>query len=326
MTEFVWLIVLFLIVTSLAFVATQWSNTRTERIKRRLNHKKDDNFDSDDDEDLVFGSLTKALGGSYTEAGREALTKDLREAGYYRRSALLEFSAVRFVLVFFPLVVAGLVSLLVDQTYMLRAILVGLIVSVLGFSVPRVYLNYRGRRRTAEIERGLPVAVDLLTLAISGGQSLFSGLQRVSQELRSSFPALARELQIVQQQAELSSLNYALRQFADRVEVPEVQNLTLILTQSDRLGTDTATALLEFSTNYRMNLRQRAEAQANRASFWMLFPSVLCLWVAAVILLVGPVYFDFANRRREVRDMIRGFNSDIGESTGDPAEGSTQQP
>ena len=111
--------------------------------------------------------------------------------------------------------------------------------------------------------------------------------------MRHSHPALAEELEIVRQQSVLSSLEHTLAQLAERVAVPEVRNLALLLIQSERLGADASTALLEFSNNQRVNLRQSAEATANRASFWMLFPSVCCLWVAAAIVLIGPMVARF---------------------------------
>ena len=35
-------------------------------------------------------------------------------------------------------------------------------------------------------------------------------------------------------------------------------------------------------------MRQRAEAQANRTNFYMLFPTVLCLLLASGIIAAGP--------------------------------------
>ena len=60
------------------------------------------------------------------------------------------------------------------------------------------------------------------------------------------------------------------------------------LTQAEELGTNTSSALLELSGSIRTTLRQDAEAQANRTSFWMLFPTTVCLYVAAAIMLMGP--------------------------------------
>src|SRR5207253_797205 len=109
---------------------------------------------------------------------------------------------------------------------------------------------------------------------------------------------LAEELGIVRQQAELRTLQSALQQFAERVQVPEVRNLTMILIQSERLGTDAGTTLLEYANNLRTNARQRADAKANKTMFWMLFPTLLCLWIPAGIVLIGPAVLEFQYYRK----------------------------
>src|SRR5207244_4306325 len=157
----------------------------------------------------------------------------------------------------------------------------------------RLYIQMRGRRRAAQIERGLPTAVDLLVLALTAGLNLYTALQRVAAELRSSFPALAEELDITRRQAALRSLDHSLNQLADRVRLPEVRNLAIIMGQSERMGSDTTPVLLETSNTLRTSLRQRAETQANRTSLWMLFPTVACFLVAAGLVLVGPIFLEF---------------------------------
>ncbi|MCI0356243.1 MAG: type II secretion system F family protein [Acidobacteria bacterium] len=265
-------------------------------------------LDDDEDDELVLGSLTPALAGQspVTNGRRAAIEQELREAGFYRRTALMEYAAIRAALVMVPIIGAGLLALLVKEKEDMPSVLIGgAILAVLGYSLPRLYLNYLGRVRTHQIERGLPVAVDLLALGVSGGQNILSALQRVTKEIRYAYPILADELEIVRAQASLNTLPHAMRQFADRVRVPEVGTLAVLLGQAERLGADVNSGLLEFSNNFRVNLRQRAEAQANRASFWMLFPAILCLWIPALIVLMGPLWFELKHRYAEVPSMLR---------------------
>jgi tight adherence protein C len=168
--------------------------------------------------------------------------------------------------------------------------------------LPRYYINARAKYRARQIERGLPITLDLVNLGLSAGQTIFSALNTVVGKIAKPFPVLAREMKIVVEQAELSNLPLALQHFADRTNVPDVRNLAMVLAQTDRLGTDISGGLLEFSNNLRTNMRHRAEAQANRANFWMLIPTVCCLWVAAALMLVMPVYYDFMKRREDVHD------------------------
>jgi hypothetical protein len=97
----------------------------------------------------------------------------------------------------------------------------------------------------------------------------------------------------------------ALEQWSDRSGVPEVQNVSVAVSQADRLGVNVADALMELSTNFRTGMRQKADAAANRASVWMLFPTIACLWIPAALVLAAPVFFEFQDRRVKTREAIR---------------------
>jgi tight adherence protein C len=252
-----------------------------------------------------------------SRTGLDDLQKSLRNAGFYRATALVSYRALRSAMVLLPLVAGAVLAVLAPARHVSAVLLTAAALAVLGYSLPRVYVALRARKRSRQIELGLPFAIDLLTLALSAGQTILGALQQVAGELRHSHPALAEELEIVRQQSAISSLEHTLAQLADRVAVPEVRNLALLLIQSERLGADASTALLEFSNNQRVNLRQHAEASANRASFWMLFPSVCCLWVAAAIMLIGPIYFEFWNQRKISAELISKSKLDINKANTD---------
>lgn len=269
---------------------------------------------------MILGGLTPVLAehSPIMADKRPTIQQELRQAGFYHRSALLEYQAIRAVLVILPLLGAGILALLAVRDDIPRIAICGVMLAGLGFSLPRLYVNYLGRRRAREIERGLPVAVDLLNLGMSGGQNVHAALASVAREVRHSFPMLADELQIVHDQAGLARLNLALQHFADRTGHADVRHLAMVLTQTERLGTDVSTGLLEYANNLRTNMRHRAEAQANRASFWMLFPTIICLWLPATVVLFAPVYHEFGHRRAEFRDAL-GQGKNIIESVDRPA-------
>jgi pilus assembly protein TadC len=203
-----------------------------------------------------------------------------------------------------PLFIAAIMALLAEAESIDGILLGGVMLSGLGYSLPRLHLLIRSRMRARQIERGLPIAIDLLTLCLSAGQNLLTALNQVSRELRYGNTALAQELGIAARQAELHSLGQAMKQWSERVNVPDVTNVALLVVQSERLGTDAATTLGELATNFRLTMRQRAEARANRASFWMLFPSVFCFWVSAAIILTGPPYLEFLQHRQRSADIF----------------------
>jgi tight adherence protein C len=295
MNEFMQLGTIFAVVAGLVFPVVFLLLRARQRRDGRLTQEADDSKP-----DLMFGALTPALSEQIQvgEAARPELQKDLRSAGFYRPTALMEYAAVRAVFVFAPLVMTFVVALAVPTEQMGTVLLWGAVAVGLGFSLPRVYVSWRARVRSRQIERGLPLAIDLLTLSLTAGQNLLAALHDVAHELRFTFPDLAQDLAIAHQQAELHSLEHAMTQWSERAHLPEVTNLSLLLIQSERLGTGAASTLIEFSAFLRTSMRQRAEAQANRTSFWMLFPSVFCFWVASAIILIGPAYVEFAQQRQ----------------------------
>ncbi|HZZ79960.1 MAG TPA: type II secretion system F family protein [Gemmataceae bacterium] len=296
-----WIILgcIFLVVVGITLAIVRIATGSGRRIDDRLAQAQ---AQPEYDDRLLLGELTEPLATltSPRDDKREALTQELREAGYYRSTALMEYAALRAMLVGFPIIVSVLLAVLVDVSMVPTVIIAGLVVAVLGYSVPRLYVNYRARERSGQIERGLPVAVDLLSLCLTGGQNLLGALGRVSRDLETSYPVLAQELRIVHKHAEMVGLEMALRHFAARTGVQEAKNLSVILTHSERLGSDIATSLLEFAGSFRQTLRQRAEAQANRASFWMLFPTILCLLLPALVLFNAPLVYEFGRAKRQI--------------------------
>src|SRR5262249_59928044 len=141
--------------------------------------------------------------------------------------------------------------------------------------LPRMYVMLKARSRSAEIERGLPVFADMLSIALLAGQGLTGALKRVTTQLRNAFPRMADELELVIRQTEMLNLNVAFEQWANRSQLPDVRNLAALLGQSQRLGNDVTTGLMEYATNLRVTARQRAHAPANRASSRKLFPTTL---------------------------------------------------
>jgi pilus assembly protein TadC len=309
MAEWMWIATVFAAAFLVSFAFLQLVHMQRERARRRQSLAAAAMGDDVDDvaPELVLGGMTPTLAGQlpvFDPDKRKQLVLELQQAGFYRPTALTEFTAVRAVLVIMPLFFAGLLMLLIDQKHALLVLIGGISASALGYSLPRVYINSVARRRQREIEKGLPFAVDLLALGLLGGQNVMLALQRVCAEMRSAFPLLSSDLDIVRRQAELTSLRHALTQFADRVRVPEARNLVIILNQSQRQGTDIAPALMEFSNSFRSNLRQQADTRANQASVWLIFPSIAFLWGPAFAVLLAPVAFDFRAKRSETQLML----------------------
>lgn len=244
--------------------------------------------------------------------GRDAeqIGPELLQAGYYRPGALSTYLTIRTLLVAVPVFSAGFLAFVAPSDQVPKILLVGVILAALGFSIPRVIIGFQARARKRHIERGLPVALDLVTLGLLAGQNVQAAFRRVADDIRPSFPILADEMALTMKQADLNTFPHALDEWAARSGVAEVQTLALTLGQAERLGTDTSTSMLELAQTFRTSMRQRADGQANRAVFWMLFPTIICMWLPAAVILVSPIIFEFQQRRQQSREAMSAPDMD----------------
>lgn len=252
----------------------------------------------------LFGGANGALAGLLpsTASGRQAIQQDLWMAGYSQPIAVNNFLVIRNLFTIVP-IVAGLASALTAEDTRLSLdwlgldyrpplglafAALGLIFGLLGYSIPRLVLRSLAGARRERIERGMPALLDTLALTLSSGGGLAESLRRSGESIRRGHVDLSNEVRTVSRQADLHSLDLSLKQWKNRIPISEVSSLVFLLTSTDRYGSSVTEGLHELSTNYRVTARQRAEATANRTSFYMLFPTVLCLLIAAGLMLIGP--------------------------------------
>ena len=244
-----------------------------------------------DGSDYAFGAaLTPFLAGALPDSKdrKIELKQDLIRAGYYQPHAFENIQAIRWIFLTVPLLLLCVMVNVLPQRLELWAIGTMLAVAILGWALPKLYIASQAADRRSEIERSLPDVLDMLNMCVSQGMTLITALKRVTSELRLVFPALSQELQIVAEQAELGTLEQALTNFSRRVDAPDVHSFTSLLIQTERMGTSVSVALGDYAENMRESLRQRADEKANKATFQLLFPTVLFLMPAVYIFLLGP--------------------------------------
>ncbi len=255
----------------------------------------------------VLGPFTPLIAGVLptTTAGGLAIQQDLLRAGFFEPVALVNFLAIRSLTTYIPLLTGLILAIFVEGPILLAFVVIALVGGLLGYLLPRVILSIMADQRTEEIRRGLPLLMDTLGLSLSTGASLPAGLLRSGHAIRRGNPELSREVSVVIAQGEMRSLSYSLDRWKDRQPIPELGSFVYLLGQSDRLGTDITPGLWELSASLQVNARQRAEAAANRANFYMIFPTVLCLLVAAGLILIGPGIVKLNDLRHEVNREIQ---------------------
>src|SRR5262245_19475287 len=124
MQEGMGLAILFLFVSGLTFLVMTRAARRRERTEERLGRSGAET----ETESTLLGELTPALAeqSSMSATAQADLQKELREAGYYRPTALMEYAAARMVLLFVPLAAGIVLSLLVPRERMPLMVVLGL--------------------------------------------------------------------------------------------------------------------------------------------------------------------------------------------------------
>jgi tight adherence protein C len=160
---------------------------------------------------------------------------------------------------------------------------------VLGYFLPSLFLSHLVQTRQKKIKEGLPDALDLMVVCVEAGQGLNAALKRVSDDLQLSNPILAWEMSMVN--LEISAgleREVALRNLAERTGVDDVASLTSMLIQADRFGTSLAQSLKVQSETLRTTRRQRLEELAAKTPVKLVFPLLLFIFPALIVVIIGP--------------------------------------
>jgi tight adherence protein C len=165
--------------------------------------------------------------------------------------------------------------------------------ALLGFFLPDVWLAQRPETRQEAIRRDLPEALDLLAIAVGAGMGLEQAVELVADRL--SGP-LGDELHRVLREVQLgASRRDALMHLRERTDVSELSAFVLALLQADSLGSPLAEVLRVEAVQMRMLRRQRAREYAAKVPVKLLFPLLLCIFPALIIVVIGPAIVSIIN-------------------------------
>ena len=244
----------------------------------------------------AFGALTPALASQIPESQKEKkeFGQMLRQAGMYSPTARSSVYAFRFLLMVFPLIVAGILAVAEPQ-FTWRYLIAGGVCAMVLSIIPRLYVWVAKRRRLRQINEGLSDMLDMLSMCLGGGMPLAASLDHVSKNIAPSYPALAEELQIMKKQTEVHSLRMALSEWANRLDTPEVRQVATILTRGDFLGSSLSGSLRDQADHFRTTRKQLATLRANRTPVLLTFPLMFCFAPAVLILLMSPAFLQLSD-------------------------------
>lgn len=166
------------------------------------------------------------------------------------------------------------------------ALIWGILGAALGFMAPDIFIAKAAEDRQDKIRKSLPETLDLLAIAVGAGMGLEAAvslvIQRLPGPLGDEFHRLLQELALGVSRREAFT---ALR---ERTEVDELSTFALIITQADALGTPLTQVLRSQAAEMRAIRRQRAREQGAKTPVALLFPLLLGIFPALMLVVIGP--------------------------------------
>ncbi len=230
--------------------------------------------------DLVAHRLGRFPG----TAARERCQRQLALAGLDFTLRVEQFLAGRMVAGALGAALAIVSAMLVDIAWLPA----GGAGALLGAILPVAAVRDRIARRRALTLRQLAFTLDLIALAVEGGLHLPAAIAQAVE--RGPAGPLRDELERALRDVKAGrARNEALRQVAERLDLPAVTSMVATLRGAERQGADLAPTLRAQAEQRRSERFLRAEKQASEAPVKMLLPLVVFIFPGTFAILLFPV-------------------------------------
>jgi len=226
------------------------------------------------------------------ESQIKIIQQKLAHAGYRNKELAVLIIGARAIL---PVVIGGTLGLLIYVVQLwpdwgpMTRLFVFAIGVFLSYKGPELYLSNQATKRTKEIQKGLPDALDLLVICAEAGLTVDAAFNRVAKELGRAYPELGDEFALTA--IELSFLNerkMAFNNLAYRVNLEAVKGVVTTMIQTERYGTPLASALRVLSAEFRNERMMRAEEKAARLPAIMTVPLIVFILPTLFVVILGP--------------------------------------
>ena len=166
----------------------------------------------------------------------------------------------------------------------------GLAFGGIGFVAPGMVVSMRGRQRKEEIKAQLPDALDLLAVSVEAGLAFDGAVATLTEHMEG---ALAEEFSHTLGEMRIGESRHdALKKLAERAATPEVASFCRSIIQADQLGISLGRILRVQAADSRLKRQAAAEEKAMKSPIKMLFPTVLFIFPAMFIVILGPAFLN----------------------------------
>lgn len=213
----------------------------------------------------------------------------LIQAGFRSPNAVFLFFALKALLAVLLPVIIFLVAPIFTMITSQQVIMLAVFVMTIGVFGPNMGVSHLHKKRQDFIRKGFPDSLDLLVVCIEAGLSFDMAFRRIAEELQLPHPILAEEFSVVNGEINAGiDRTRALKNFANRTGVREIQGFVALLSQSIKLGTSIAETLRIYSEDFRDKRMQAAEEMAAKVGTKLIFPLVFCFFPSFFIVAIGP--------------------------------------
>jgi tight adherence protein C len=218
----------------------------------------------------------------------EAVSNKLMAAGMRRTSPTTIIGAKGILGLGGVLLGAVLASVAAPQ-YMFFLVL---IFGAIGALAPGMYLNTRVKSRQAAVSAELPDALDLLSVSVEAGLGFDGAVQKLTEHmdgpLIEEFEFALGGIRIGEGRSE------ALKKMSERSGSSEMASFVRAIIQADQLGISLGRILKVQAGDTRLKRQLLAEEKAMKAPIKMLFPTVIFIFPAMFLVVLGPAFLNLA--------------------------------
>lgn len=159
----------------------------------------------------------------------------------------------------------------------------------LGYWFPIYKVNKLIKKRREALQDGFPDTLDMMLICVQAGQSLDQTINRVAYEIGPNCPEMGEELMMVAYELKAGKERASvLKDFADRLEIPDISSFVTVMIQSAAFGTSISEAMNVYASEMRDKRVMRAEEKANKLPTKMTLATMMFSVPPLLMILVGP--------------------------------------